>query len=129
MKIRFLALMPLMLLGACGGGATFEQVTQARIARISDMGNGIARDATHRDPATVCPPGMVLVDADARYRSDTDSRYRERHGDSRSYRGYRNGAGIVTPSNANGRLQIETRQEGQGRWKCEHLVPAEQPRR
>ena len=125
MKIRILALTPLLLLGACGGGATFEQATQARIGRISDMGNQIARDATHLNPATVCPQGMVLVDADARYTSDTDSRYRERWGESRS----RGSANQVTPSNANGRLQIETRQEARGKWKCEYLVPQEQQRR
>lgn len=125
MKIRFLALVPLCLLAACGGGATFEQVTQARIGRISDMGAQIGRDATHRNPATVCPQGMVLVDADARYRSDTDSNYRERWGDSRG----RGSANTLTPNAANGRLQIETRQEAQGRWKCEYLVPQEQRRR
>jgi hypothetical protein len=125
MKIRILALVPLMLLGACGGGATFEQMTQARIARISDMGAQIGRDATHRDLATVCPQGMVLVDADARYRSDTDSRYRERWGDARG----RGSANTLTPNAANGRLQIETSQQAQGKWKCEFLVPQEQRRR
>lgn len=127
MQYKLLALVPLSLLAACGGGATFEQVTQARIGRISDMGNQIAQDATHRDPATICPPGMVLVDANVRYRSDTDTRYDERWGESRS----RGSANLVTPSNANGRLDIRTRQGARGDWKCEYLnqQSAQPPRR
>ncbi|MBP9842872.1 MAG: hypothetical protein KBC62_02595 [Candidatus Pacebacteria bacterium] len=125
MKIRILALTPLLLLGACGGAMTFEQATQARIGRVSDMGNQIARDATHRDPATICGPGMVLVDADVRYRSDTDTRYDERWGESHN----RGSANLITPSNANGRLDIRTRQGARGDWKCEYLVPKQEKRR